>query len=220
MIFASNIKFLRKRYKRTQDEVANSLNMKRSTVSGYENEVAQAGIDVLIAFSKYYKIAIDTLIKEDLSLLTESQLKQVELGFDTFINGGALRVHATSVDSDNNENIELVNQKASAGYRAGYADPEYIRVLPTFQMPFLSREKKYRTFQIAGDSMLPIPSGSWVTGEFVQNWNLLRDGQAYIILTIEDGIVFKIVESHIKDEGKLRLYSLNSLYSPYDLYIK
>ena len=52
---------------------------------------------------------------------------------------------ATFKDANNNENIELVNQKASAGYRAGYADPEYIRVLPTFQMPFLSREKKYRT---------------------------------------------------------------------------
>jgi len=220
MIFASNIKLLRKRYKRTQDEVAISLNMKRSTVSGYENEVAQPGIDILIAFSKYYNIAIDTLVKEDLSLLTENQLTQVELGYDTFISGGELRIHATSVDADNNENIELVNQKASAGYRAGYADPEYIRVLPTFQMPFLSREKKYRTFQIVGDSMLPIPTGSWVTGEFIQNWNLLRDGQAYIILTIEDGIVFKVVESHIKDEGKLKLYSLNSLYKPYDVDIK
>jgi transcriptional regulator with XRE-family HTH domain len=220
MIFASNIKLLRKRHKRTQDEVACALNMKRSTVSGYENEVAQPGIDILIAFSKYYNIAIDTLVKEDLSLLSESQLTQVELGYDTFINGGELRIHATSVDADNNENIELVNHKASAGYRAGYADPEYIRVLPTFQMPFLSREKKYRTFQILGDSMLPIPTGSWVTGEFIQNWNLLRDGQAYIILTIEDGIVFKVVENHIKDEGKLRLYSLNSLYKPYDVDIK
>jgi transcriptional regulator with XRE-family HTH domain len=220
MIFASNIKLLRKRHKLTQDEVAISLNMKRSTVSGYENEVAQPGIDILIAFSKHYNIAIDTLVKEDLSLLSESQLTQVELGYDTFINGGELRIHATSVDADNNENIELVNQKASAGYRAGYADPEYIRVLPTFQMPFLSREKKYRTFQIVGDSMLPIPTGSWVTGEFIQNWNLLRDGQAYIILTIEDGIVFKVVENHIKDEGKLRLYSLNSLYKPYDVDIK
>jgi hypothetical protein len=87
-------------------------------------------------------------------------------------------------------------------------------------MPFLSREKKYRTFQIVGDSMLPIPTGSWVTGEFIQNWHLLRDGQAYIILTIEDGIVFKVVENHIKDEGKLRLYSLNSLYKPYEIDIK
>lgn len=220
MAFASNIKLLRKRHKRTQDNVANSLNMKRSTISGYENEVAQPGIDILIAFSKYYKIAIDTLIKEDLSVLTENQLAQIELGFDTFISGGELRVHATSVDADNNENIELVNHKASAGYRAGYSDPEYIRVLPTFQMPFLSREKKYRTFQIVGDSMLPIPTDSWVTGEFIQNWHLLRDGQAYIILTIEDGIVFKVIENHIKDEGKLRLYSLNSFYKPYDIDIK
>ena len=220
MFFASNIKLLRKRRKHTQDEVANALNMKRSTVSGYENEVAQPGIDVLIAFSKYYNIAIDTLIKEDLSLITENQLAQVELGFDTFISGGELRIHATSVDADNNENIELINYKASAGYRAGYADPEYIKVLPTFHMPFLSREKKYRTFQIVGDSMLPIPSGSWVTGEFIQNWHLIRDGQAYIILTIEDGIVFKVVENHIKDNGKLTLYSLNSFYKPYDIDIK
>ena len=220
MIFASNIKLLRKRHKRTQDDIANLLNMKRSTVSGYENEVAQPGIDVLLAFSKYYKIAIDTLIKVDLSMLTESQLIQIERGLDTFISGGELRVHATSVDADNNENIELVNHKASAGYRAGYADPEYIRVLPTFQMPFLSREKKYRTFQIEGDSMLPIPTGSWVTGEFIQNWNLLRDGQAYIILTIEDGIVFKVVENQINAEGVLKLYSLNSLYHPYDIDIK
>src|SRR5450759_1067122 len=117
MIFASNIKLLRKRHKRTQDDVANALHMKRSTVSGYENEVAQPGIDILIAFSKFYNIAIDTLVKEDLSLLSENQLAQVELGFDTFINGGELRVHATSVDADNNENIELVNYKASAGYR-------------------------------------------------------------------------------------------------------
>ena len=220
MIFASNIKLLRKRRKQTQDEVANALDMKRSTVSGYENEVAQPGIDVLIAFSKYYNIAIDTLIKEDLSLLTENQLAQVERGFDTFISGGELRIHATSVDSENNENIELINYKASAGYRAGYADPEYIRVLPTFHMPFLSREKKYRTFQILGDSMLPIPTGSWVTGEFIQNWHLIRDGQAYIILTIEDGIIFKVVENHIKDNGKLTLYSLNSFYKPYDIDIK
>jgi len=220
MIFASNIKLLRKRYKRTQDDIANLLNMKRSTVSGYENEVAQPGIDVLIAFSKFYKIAIDTLVKVDLSILTESQLTEVERGFDTFISGGELRVLTISVDAHNNENIELVNHKASAGYRAGYSDPEYIRVLPTFQMPFLSREKKYRTFQIVGDSMLPIPTGSWVTGEFIQNWHLLRDGQAYIILTIEDGIVFKVVESHIKSEGKLKLYSLNSLYHPYDIDIK
>ena len=50
----------------------------------------------------------------------------------------------TTVDSKNKENIEVINQKASAGYRTGFADPEYIKVLPTFQLPFLSADKKYR----------------------------------------------------------------------------
>jgi len=220
MYFSSNIKFLRKRKGRTQDDVAFSLNMKRSTLSGYENQVAHPGIDALIAFSKYFKISVDTLLKVDLTNLPESQVSQIERGFDTFISGGDLRVLATTVDSENEENIELVSEKAKAGYTSGFADPEYIKVLPTFKMPFLDKEKKYRSFQISGDSMYPIPDESWVTAEFVQNWNLIKNKQAYIILTLDDGVVFKVVENKIKAEQKLTLHSLNTLYEPYDISIK
>ncbi len=219
-IFASNIKLLRKRRGRTQDDVAFALDMKRSTLSGYENEVAQPGIEALLQRSNYYGVSVDTLLKIDLSGLRESELSQLEKGYDIFITGSKIRVLATTVDSGNNENVELVNQKASAGYRTGFADPEYIKVLPTFHMPFLSKEKKYRTFQINGDSMLPIPDGSWVTGEFVQNWNLIRDGQPYIILTLNDGIMFKVVFNLIRTESRLSLHSLNPLYEPYDVEIK
>jgi len=215
--FAGNIKLLRKRRGRTQDDVAVALDMKRSTLSGYENEVAQPGIEALVAFSKYYKIAIDTLLKVDLTTLRESQLSQIERGYDMYYSGSKLRVLATTVDPENEETIELVNEKASAGYTTGFADPEYLKVLPTFQLPFLSKQKKYRTFQISGDSMLPIPSGSLVTGEFVQNWTLVRDGQACIILTLNDGLVFKIIQNLLKTEGKFRLYSLNPMYEPFDI---
>lgn len=217
MQFANNIKLLRKRRGRTQEDVAFSLEMKRSTLSGYENEVAEPGIDALIAFSKYFKVSVDTLLKVNLSALRESELSQIETGYDIFYSGSNLRVLTTTVDPGNEENIELVNEKASAGYTTGFADPEYIKILPAFQLPFLSKEKKYRTFQITGDSMLPIPDGSMVTGEFIQNWNLVRDGQAYIILTIADGLVFKIVQNLLKTEGKLRAYSLNPLYEPYEI---
>lgn len=219
-IFSSNIKILRKRRGRTQDDVAVALNMKRSTLSGYENEVSQPSIDALIAFSQYFGVAIDTLLKIDLSKLGESELSQLERGYDVFITGSKLRVLATTIDSTDNENIELINHKASAGYRTGYADPEYIKVLPTFHMPFLSKEKKYRTFQISGDSMHPIPDGSWVTGEFVQNWNLIRDDMPYIVLTLNDGIMFKIIHNDIKTRGKLRMISLNPFYEPYDIDVK
>lgn len=218
--FGQNIKLLRKRRSRTQDEIAFALSLKRSTLSGYENGVAEPGIEALLALSKYFKISVDTLLTVDLSTLRESELYQLEHGYDIFMNGGSLRVLTTTVDSNNRENIEVINQKASAGYRTGFADPEFIKVLPTFQMPFLSPDRKYRTFQISGDSMLPIPDKSWVTGEFVQNWDLIRDHQAYIILTLNDGIMFKVVENRLKTEGRLILHSLNSIYESYSVDLK
>ncbi len=220
MYFSSNIKLLRKRLGRTQDDIAFSLEMKRSTLSGYENGIAEPGLEALIAFSRFFKISIDTLVKVDLSKLAESELSQLERGYDVFITGSKLRVLATTVDSDNNENVELVSETAKAGYQSGFADPEFIRVLPVFQLPFLSRDRKYRAFQVNGDSMLPIPDKSWVIGEFVQNWFNIRDGYPYIILTLEDGIVFKIAENKLQPDQKLVLSSLNPLYEPFEVHVK
>ncbi len=215
--FDSNIKFLRKRRKRTQDEVAAQLNMKRSTLSGYENRVAQPGVEVLLQFAACYHIAVDTLLKVDLTRLSETQLRQLENGEDVFIRGGNLRILASTVDPSNEENIELVPLKAQAGYTRGFSDPEYISELKIFQLPFLSREKKYRTFQLQGDSMLPIPERSWVTGEFMLDWREVKTGEACIILTANEGIVFKIVENRIGEDGTLMLYSLNPMYEPYSI---
>jgi transcriptional regulator with XRE-family HTH domain len=219
MYFSSNIKLLRKRRGRTQDDVAFALGMKRSTLSGYENEVSQPTVPVLVAFSKYFGVAIDSLVKVDLRALSESQLSQLERGGDVFLRGSNLRVLATTVNSRNEDNIELVHEKAKAGYATGFADPEFIRDLPVFQLPFLSKQKKYRTFQLNGDSMLPIPDGSYVTGEFVHDWNTLVSGHGYIVLTLDEGIVFKIVENLIDTEHKLRLFSLNPIYEPFDVHV-
>ncbi|MFA8450704.1 MAG: XRE family transcriptional regulator [Bacteroidales bacterium] len=220
MYFSGNIKLLRKRAKRTQDEVASALNIKRSTYSGYENNIAQPAMSILIKISEYFQTSIDILLKSNLTELGEKELSQIEKGYDEFLAGNQLRVLVTSVDSDNEENIELVNEKAKAGYKSGFADPDYIRILPTFRLPFLSKQKKYRTFQISGDSMLPIPDGSWVTGEFIQDWKSVKDRDAYIILTVEDGIVFKVTENLIEESQMLRLYSLNPEYEPYEINIK
>lgn len=217
MYLSSNLKHLRKRKRRTQDDVAVAVRVPRPTYSGYENSVASPGLETLVKLSEYFAVSIDSLVKLDLSLMPESQLRLLEGGNDVFIKGSTIRVLSGTVDSSNNENIELVNLKAKAGYTTGFADPEFVRVLPVFQLPFLSREKKYRTFQINGDSMLPIPDGSYVTGEFIQNWYSLKDGDACIVLTLDDGIVFKCVENKLKTQAKLGLYSLNNLYQPYSV---
>lgn len=208
---------LRQRKKRTQDEAAFALDMKRSTLSGYENGVAQPSIEVLLAVSKYFKISIDTLIKVDLGKLSERQLLEIEMGHDAYAQGTNLRVLSSTVNNEDRENIELVSHKAKAGYTTGYADPDFIENLPTFQLPFLSSERKYRTFQLNGDSMLPIPDGSLVTGEFVQDWRAIKSDTPCVILTREDGIVFKIVINQIQTNRTLLLKSLNPLYEPYEI---
>lgn len=215
--FSNNIKLLRGRKKSTQNEVALTLKVKRTTVNALENSISQPTVPQLQAFSKYFGIAIDTLINIDLSRLSEMQFTDLQNGFDVFIRGTNLRVIATTVDPGNNDNIEFVSEKAQAGYVTSFADPEYIGKLPVFQLPFLSKEKKYRAFTISGDSMLPIPSGSVVIGEFIQDFLDIKNGQACVVVTRDEGIVFKLLENEIEKNRSLKLVSLNSEYAPYNL---
>ncbi|CAN5436571.1 hypothetical protein BH11BAC2_BH11BAC2_00420 [soil metagenome] len=218
MSFNSNIKLLRQRRKFTQDHVAGELGISRSTVNSYENgSVQNPTLEALLGFSKYFRVSIDTLVKVDLGKLSEFQLSELERGHDVFVTGAKLRVLATTVDCNNRENIEVVPVKAKAGYRNGYADPEFIKKLPTFQLPILFGDRKYRMFQITGDSMLPIPDKSWVIGEYVENFYDVKEGQAYVFLTEDDGVVFKLAGSAVKKKKSLFLQSLNPAYDPYEV---
>ena len=217
LMFSTNIQLLRKRRGRSQEDVAAHLEIKRSSLSGYENGTSEPPLKNLIKISDYYKVSIDYLVKYDLKKLGEMELSELEKGHEIDLGGKNLRVLATTVDAENEENIELIPEKAKAGYSAGYSDPEYLAVLPTFQLPFLSRNKKYRSFQITGDSMPPVNPGAYVTGEYLQNWNMIRDGHPYIVVTKEDGIVFKMVYNKIESDECLQLVSTNPKYAPYNI---
>lgn len=217
-MFGNNLKLLRKRKGRSQGELAEFLGVTRSSLSGYETGSNEPGFDLLIKLSDYFGISTDILLRQDLAGMKEFQLKELEQGWShDDIAGKKMRILATTIDHENNENTELVPVKAKAGYTRGYADPDFIKVLPAFNLPFLSRERKYRTFPISGDSMLPIPDGSWVTGEYLQNWNFIKNGTPYIIVTTDDGIVFKILHNHIKDKGTVLACSANPVYEPYEI---
>ena len=68
--------------------------------------------------------------------------------------------------------------------------------------------------------MPPLKSGYWVTGEYIQNFNEIKDGKPYILVTKNDGIVFKLIYNKIKTENMLLLVSTNPNYEPYKLSIK
>lgn len=213
--FSKSIRHLRNQSGLTQAQLAEVLGIKRSTVNNYENEVAQPSIDNLLLYARYFNVSTDELLQ---GIVDKRSEDHAESDADAnYISGSRLRVLVSTVNADNKDNIELVGLRARAGYTAGYKDPEFIQSLPTFQLPFLEKERKYRMFQIDGDSMLPIPDRSYVIGEYVQDWHDVKDGHAYVFVTRDEGIVFKVAYNQLRKKKNFLLRSLNKAYSPYEL---
>jgi transcriptional regulator with XRE-family HTH domain len=220
IFFNKNLKLLRNRKGLTQEQLADAIGLSRANVNNYENIVSAPPAEILAEIANYFKLSIDTLLTVDLTEKSERQIDELVNGNDIFVKGSKFRLLTTTVDSKNRDNIELVNQKAKAGYLNGHNDPEFIASLPTFQIPYLSKDKKYRMFQIEGDSMLPIPNRSYITAEYFNDWTLLKDGTPCVVVTREEGIVFKIVDNKFKNNRSFILRSLNSSYPEYEVAAK
>ena len=206
--FSQNLRFLRSKMseKTSQEKLAELINIKKPTLGSYESGRAEPKYADLIEIAEFFKVEVDELLKEDLSKRLPGMA-----------NKPKLRTLATTVDSNNEENIEMVPVKALAGYTASYDDVEFIQELPTFQVPFLPRDKKYRVFPIKGESMLPLQPGSLVFAEYVEDWTAIKDGTICIVVTREDGVVLKQVINHLADRKVLILNSTNKTYDPYPI---
>lgn len=204
---SSNLKYLRKKKGLTQQQFADTLDIKRSLVGAYEEDRAEPKYELLKKFAEFYELSMDELINDRI----DDKWKPKPKG-----DPANIRVLSISVDSQDRENIELVPVKASAGYLNGYGDPEYISELPKFHLPMF-RQGTYRAFEIKGDSMLPLQSGTVVVGEYLTNWNELKAGDTYVVISKSDGIVYKRVGSKFKENKVLKLISDNPVYEPYTI---
>lgn len=207
MVISKNLKFLRTEHELTQKQLAEKLGLKQAAIGAYEEERATPPLSCLQDLAKIFKVNLDILVNHDISRLPKAEWKAPQ-----FSRGK--EILAITVDKENRENVELVSQKASAGYVAGYQDPEFIKDLPKISMPVLSRNATYRAFEIQGDSMLPVQPGTLVFGEYVENISNIKNGRLYI-LVLKDGIVFKRVFNFLDEDAKLLLVSDNRIYAPY-----
>lgn len=217
MYLSKNLKYLREKNSRqSQENLANALGITRSAISSYEDGRAEPKLVVMNKMAQYFGITLDQLLNVDLANATEITMegnKEVK----KYASAQNLRILTITIDKENNENIELVPEKAAAGYTAGYTDAEYLRDLPKYQLPFLSKGKTYRAFEISGDSMLPLLPNSIVIGEYMENWHSLKDGQVCVVVSKNSGIVLKKIHNKINQRGTLLLKSSNIAYSSYEL---
>ncbi len=207
-IVNKNLKFLRMHLGLTQKQLAEKLGLKQAAVGAYEEERATPPVTSLVEISRIFNVSLDQLINKDLSSVPQKDWKAKA-------NSKGKEILAITVDSNNKENVELVTQKASAGYLNGFQDLEYVKDLPKISLPVLPKNRTYRAFEIQGDSMLPVQSGSIIFGEYVEDSKSIKNGKLYILVTANDGIVFKRVFSFADQQGKLLLVSDNRSYEPY-----
>ncbi len=206
MSIANNIKHLRKKAGFTQEQFANEVGIKRSLVGAYEEGRAEPRLQTLSSIAKVLNVSTDALINHDLTVDNPPDESKEKV-----------KVLSITVDADDNENIELVPQKAAAGYLNGFSDPEYIAELPKFRLPILPHNATYRAFEISGDSMLPLSPGSIVVGKYLESIRDIKNGKTYILITRQEGVVYKRVFNYIEEKGKLFLVSDNKSYSAYEL---
>ena len=206
-IISQNIKFLRKNKGLTQQAFADEVNIKRSLVGAYEEDRADPKYELLKKLAIYFDVSLDAFINESIDANWSPQPKTESAG---------LRVLSITVDKEDNENIEMVPLKASAGYLNGYADPEFVAKLPRFYLPMF-KQGTFRAFEINGDSMLPLQSGSIIIGEYLDKWNEIKPGDTYIVVSKNEGVVYKRIANKFKDNKKLKLVSDNPVYDAYDI---
>ena len=116
-IFPDNIRYLRNKNQLSQEAMALKLDLTRSQIASYEDGRAEPNLQTLIRYSDYFKLPIDALLKNDLTMAQDG----------AFLDIGHHRIlFPVLINEENEDLIEVVPIKASAGYLGGYGDPDYI----------------------------------------------------------------------------------------------
>lgn len=204
-IFSENIRFLRSQKELSQQKVADSLIITRGRYAKYEDGQSEPPIEILLKISRYFQLSIDLLVSVDITKYPlEDMVKLAE---------NQILIPIT-VDTNGNNQIEIISQKASMGYLNGFSDPEYIESLQTISLPFL-HHGKFRAFPADGDSMPPYKDGTYIVGKYIEDLSELKPDRTYIFITANDGITYKRFQFHEADG--IWVKADNSFYEPYKI---
>ena len=195
---AKRFKQVRDQLNLTQKEFADALEIKNNIADLERGRTKISGF-TLAQLQKKYNI-------NPLWIYGFSVLKNI----NTFENSVAPKV--VTLNSEQNENMVLVDAKAAAGYPTNIQDIHWYKELPAFDFPLPEyRNATFRGFQVQGDSMYPhIKPNEWVIAKAVDAINNLTNRRICVVV-LKDSVLVK--ELH-KTEGSdtIKLISLNRLY--------
>jgi len=187
----------------TQSDFAKVLQVKNSTADIERGKTKISGKVVAMLLEQFHI--------NPLWLFGQSNQKKLQLA------NCDVSPKVVTIDSENNENIVLVNVKAAAGYPQNVQDVDWYQQLPAFDIPLPEyRNATYRGFQVEGDSMLPLlEPKEWVIGKGINNLSELGNNTVCVVVLVDSVVVKKIRKND--DASVITLVSLNSEYLPYTI---
>ncbi len=198
-------KQIREEQNLTQTEFAEALGIKNSTADIERGRTKLSG-QIVTELLRLYNV-------NPLWLFGYSNQKLLNA------SKGDVSPKVVTVDSADQENLVMVNQKAAAGYPQNVQDVEWYQQLPAFDLPLPQyRNATYRGFQVEGDSMLPnfMPE-DWVLGKAVASMSEVTSNKVYVVV-MPDAVVVKKLQK-LPDPSKVLLISINQEYIPYEVQV-
>lgn len=204
-VLADNMRYMRGQLQFSQQNVADRLLITRGRYAKYEDGASEPPIEILVKISRFFHVSIDLLVSIDLKKYSLTEILKLP---DNRI------VLPIRVNKFGENRIEIIPHKAKMGYLSGYSDPEYIESLQHISLPFL-HNGKYRAFPAEGDSMPPYKDGTYIVGKYIEKTDDLKIGKTYILVTRNDGFVFKRLDEKFSES--IKVSSDNSFYEPYEV---
>ena len=110
----------------------------------------------------------------------------------------------------------LVKANAIKEYLANCQKVDYLHSLPTISLPFITSERS-RAFEMGNDFPL---QNSIVVGNGISDWSEVKDGKFYVLLSAQQGVIYRRVYNQVKIKGALLLSSDNPTIPSFEISIK
>ena len=143
--FGKNIKKIRAVKKLSQSSFADIFQLKRGSIGAYEEGRAEAKIETIICIADYFKLSLDQLLKNELTINEISHLNSINKKFD----------HSKSIKKENNIPYITITDKHE--FIQSYGELAFLDQLPKIYIPFVT--KKHIAFECFNSSMLGQFSG-------------------------------------------------------------
>ncbi len=189
-------------------------------VNAQESKIQSVIISIFIEGAYHSKYTVE-VVKPDYSIESKEYTSKennthviLKQELDKWLEQGNRILLPIKTDHAGDNYIEIIPHKAKAGYLNSYSDPEFIDRMQHITLPFLTNGK-YRAFPVDGDSMPPHQDGSFIIAKFIEDHREVKIGKTYVLLTLNEGIVYKRIAG--KEKKSVLLSSDNAFYEPYQV---